>query len=83
MNGRNTRAARWAALGLIVAALSVVAAGCGGGDDDGDGGVSTAVEGLGTSLEEIQSLAREEGEVNIVQWANYAQLTDEFTSATG
>ena len=41
------------------------------------------LEGLGTSLEEIQDLAREEGEVNIVQWPGYAQLTDEFTAATG
>ena len=64
------------------AALSVVAAGCGGGDDDG-GGASSAIEGLGTSFEEIQELAREEGEVNIVQWPLYAQLTDEFTAATG
>ena len=83
MTGRNTRAVRWAALGLIVAALSVVAAGCGGGDDDGGGSANTELEGLGTSLEEIQSLAREEGEVNVVQWAGYAQLTDEFTAATG
>ena len=28
-------------------------------------------------------MAREEGEVNIVQWPNYAQLIDEFTAATG
>jgi putative spermidine/putrescine transport system substrate-binding protein len=83
MKGRKVRVARWAVFGLLVAALSVVAAGCGGGDDDGDGGVSTAVEGLGTSLEEIQSLAREEGEVNVVQWAGYAQLVEEFTAATG
>jgi putative spermidine/putrescine transport system substrate-binding protein len=83
MKGRKARVARWAVFGLLVAALSVVAAGCGGGDDEGGGEVSTEVEGLGTSLEEIQSLAREEGEVNIVQWANYAQLTDEFTAATG
>ena len=83
MKERKTRVARWAAFGLLVAALCVVAAGCGGGDDDGDGGASTAVEGLGTSLEEIQSLAREEGEVNVVQWPGYAQLTDEFTAATG
>jgi putative spermidine/putrescine transport system substrate-binding protein len=82
MKGRKTRVARWALLGLLVAALSVVAAGCGGGDDEG-GGVSTEVEGLGTSLEEIQSLAREEGEVNVVQWAGYAQLTEEFKAATG
>jgi putative spermidine/putrescine transport system substrate-binding protein len=83
MKGRKARVARWAVFGLLVAALSVVAAGCGGGDDEGGGEVSTEVEGLGTSLEEIQSLAREEGEVNIVQWAGYAQLTEEFKAATG
>ena len=80
---RSRRGARWLAFGLLVAALSVVAAGCGGGDDGGDGDVSTEIEGLGTSLEEIQELAREEGEVNVVQWAGYAQLTDEFKAATG
>jgi putative spermidine/putrescine transport system substrate-binding protein len=80
MSGRK-RAASWAALGLLVAALCVVAAGCGGGDDEG--GASTEIEGLGSSLEEIQEMAREEGEVNVVQWANYAQLTDEFAAATG
>ena len=72
MKGRKIRVARWAAFGLLVAALSVVAAGCGGGDDDGGGGAATAIEGLGTSLEEIQELAREEGEVNIVHWPGYA-----------
>ena len=81
MSGRKARVARWAAFGLLVGALSVVAAGCGGGDDGG--GVSTAIEGLGSSLEEIQELARDEGEVNVVQWAGYAQLVNEFTAATG
>lgn len=42
MKGRRTRVARWAAFGLLVAALSVVAAGCGGGDDEGGG--DTAIE---------------------------------------
>ncbi len=28
-------------------------------------------------------MAREEGQVNIVQWPLYAQLVDEFTAATG
>ena len=28
-------------------------------------------------------MAREEGEVNIVQWPGYAQLVDEFKAATG
>ena len=78
---RRKRIAVWAALGLLVAALSMVAAGCGGGDDDG--GSSADLEGLGSSYEEIQELARDEGQVNIVQWPLYAQLMDEFTEATG
>ena len=81
MSGRRWRLARWAVLGLIVGALSFVAAGCGGDDDDG--GASTAIEGLGSSIEEIQEFARDEGEVNLVQWAGYAQLTDEFAAETG
>ena len=36
MKARKARVARWAVFGLLVAALSVVAAGCGGGDDEGD-----------------------------------------------
>lgn len=79
---RRKRIAAWAALGLLVSALSVVAAGCGGGDDDGDG-ASTAIEGLGADLDEIKANARNEGEVNLVQWSGYAQLTDEFEAATG
>ena len=79
---KKRRATLWVALGLLVAALSVVAAGC-GGDDDGGGEASTEIEGLGSSLEEIQELAREEGAVNVVQWAGYAQLVDEFKAATG
>ena len=82
MKGRRTRVARWAAFGLLVAALCIVAAGCGGGDDESSGG-SSELEGLGTSFEEIEELAREEGQVNIVQWPLYAQLVDEFTEATG
>jgi putative spermidine/putrescine transport system substrate-binding protein len=77
---RSRRGARWLAFGLLVAALSVVAAGCGG--DDG-GSASAELEGLGSSFEEIQELAREEGEVNIVQWPLYAQLVEEFTAETG
>jgi putative spermidine/putrescine transport system substrate-binding protein len=81
MSGTKQRLQRWAAWGLLVASLSVVAAGCGGGDDEGS--ASTEIEGLGSSLEEIQELAREEGQVNVVQWAGYAQLTDEFKAQTG
>lgn len=83
MKGRKARLGRWAVFGLLVAALSVVAAGCGGDDDGGGGSAATEIDGLGTSLDEIKELARDEGEVNIVQWAGYAQLTDEFQAATG
>ena len=69
MIGRTVRIARWAGLGLLVAALSVVAAGCGGG---GDNGSSAEIEGLGTTLEEIQANAKNEGQVNLVIWAGYA-----------
>ena len=59
----------------------VAAAGCGGDDDSGGG--DWQIEGLGSTLEEIQANAKEEGEVNIVQWPQYATLVDEFEAATG
>ena len=49
-------------------ALSIAAAGCGGDDESS----STSIEGLGSSLEEIQERAREEGQVNLIHWAGYA-----------
>ncbi len=70
MRKRN-RAAVWAALGLLVVALSVVAAGCGGGDDEAGG--DWQVEGLGSTLEEIQDNARTEGAVNLIAWAGYTE----------
>jgi putative spermidine/putrescine transport system substrate-binding protein len=79
MNEQRRRLGIRAGVVSMVAALAFVAAGCGGG---GDGG-GNAVEGLGGSLEEIQTLAREEGQVNVVQWPGYAQLTKEFADATG
>ena len=68
---RRKRIAVWTALGLLVAALSVVAAGCGGGDDEGS--ASTEIEGLGTTLEEIQANAKTEGKVDLVAWAYYVE----------
>ena len=46
---------------------------------------SSAQEGLGGSLEEMQSLAKEEGQVNLVIWPGYADKswTDTFTANTG
>ena len=81
MRTRRKRVAAWASLGMLVAALSVVAAGCGGGDDS----ASTEIEGLGSTLEEIQANAKDEGEVNLVIWAGYADKSwaDAFTKQTG
>jgi hypothetical protein len=60
-------------LAAVVTLLAYGAAGCGGDDDDGDEAASaTELEGLGSSFEEIQELAREEGQVNLVVWAGYA-----------
>jgi putative spermidine/putrescine transport system substrate-binding protein len=53
-----------------VAALAIVAAGCGGDDSSSS---STQIEGLGTSLEEIQAKAKDEGQVDLVNWAGYVE----------
>ena len=43
------------------------------------------VAGLGSTLAEIQSKARDEGQVNLVEWAGYADKSwaDQFTKQTG
>jgi putative spermidine/putrescine transport system substrate-binding protein len=66
---RRKRIAVWAALGLLVAALSVVAAGCGGGDDEASG--DWQIAGLGADLDEITANA--EGEVNLIAWSGYVE----------
>jgi putative spermidine/putrescine transport system substrate-binding protein len=84
MSGRKVRVGRWAVLGLLVGTLSVVAAGCGGGNDNSSS-ASTEIEGLGTTLEQIQANAKNEGEVNLVIWPGYADKSwaDTFTKQTG
>ncbi len=69
------------ALALLVAALAIVATGCGGDD----GGSASSLEGLGTSLEDIQAKAKEEGQVNLVNWAGYVEKdwTAPFEETTG
>jgi putative spermidine/putrescine transport system substrate-binding protein len=66
---------------LLVALLAGIAASCGGDDDDG--GENWQIEGLASSLDEIKERARDEGQVNLVQWPQYATLTKEFQQATG
>jgi putative spermidine/putrescine transport system substrate-binding protein len=77
--------ARPAALAALLIALAFAAASCGGDDDESGGGeaASTEIAGLGTTLDEIKQKAREEGEVDLIQWAGYAQLTKEFKQQTG
>jgi len=69
------------ALAGFVVFLAFAAAGCGGGG--GDEGASTSVPGLGSNLDEIKQKARSEGQVSLIQWPGYAQLTKEFAQETG
>jgi putative spermidine/putrescine transport system substrate-binding protein len=83
------RVAGWAAAALVVGALAVVAAGCGGGNSSSSGGdegkASTEITGLGSSLDEIKQKARDEGQVDLVIWAGYADKAwaSTFTKQTG
>jgi putative spermidine/putrescine transport system substrate-binding protein len=74
-----------ASLAALVAVLAFLAAGCGGDGDSTASGEDWQVEGLGTTVEEIESMARDEGEVNLVIWAGYADKSwaDTFTQQTG
>jgi putative spermidine/putrescine transport system substrate-binding protein len=79
--GRKHLLAAIAAVG--VGALAFLAAGCGGGG--GGGSANTEIKGLGSSIGEIQSNARKEGEVDLVIWAGYADKSwaNQFTQQTG
>ena len=70
MTERKKRLGLRAVFILLVAALAIVAAGCGGDDSSSS---STQIEGLGTSLEEIQAKAKDEGQVDLVNWAGYVE----------
>jgi putative spermidine/putrescine transport system substrate-binding protein len=70
MTGRKKRLGLRAVFILLVAALAIVAAGCGGDDSSSS---STQIEGLGTSLEEIKTIAKDEGQVDLVNWAGYVE----------
>jgi putative spermidine/putrescine transport system substrate-binding protein len=82
MRANRRRYGVWAAFGSLVAALAFVATGCGG---DGGSAADWQVEGLGSTLEEIQANAKNEGEVNLVIWSGYADKSwaDAFTKQTG
>jgi putative spermidine/putrescine transport system substrate-binding protein len=89
---RKWRYGRRAAALAATAVLCVMAAGCGGDDDEATGGGGTtteaaapAQEGLGTTLAEIKTKAKQEGQVNLVIWAGYADKSwaNQFTQDTG
>jgi putative spermidine/putrescine transport system substrate-binding protein len=73
-----------AAIAAVVGALAFAASGCGGGGNKSALG-DWQVSGLGSTLAEIQSKAKDEGQVNLVEWAGYADKSwaDEFTKETG
>lgn len=83
MSGCGQGIARWASVPLLVAVLAVVAAAC--DVRDNERGASAEIEGLGSSLGEIQRLARREGRVDLVIWPGYADRTwsDAFVQQTG
>jgi putative spermidine/putrescine transport system substrate-binding protein len=89
MRKHHRRVVGWAAAALTVGALAVVAAGCGGGNSSSSGGdegkASTEITGLGSSLDQIKQKARDEGQVDLVIWAGYADKAwaSTFTKQTG
>ena len=71
---RSKRVAQWVALGLLVASLSVVAAGCGGDDDGGgDAAATTAAPEEAAPEGMLTELGAGEGQVNLIAWAGYVE----------
>jgi putative spermidine/putrescine transport system substrate-binding protein len=67
---------------VLVTALALVAASCSVGDD---GGPTTHIDGLGSSLREIRANARAEGDLDLVAWPGYVDpaSTTPFAQQTG
>ncbi len=68
-----------------MAALAFVAAGCGGGERSSSSPASWQISGLGSTVDEIQQKAKDEGQTNLVIWAGYADKSwaNDFTKQTG
>jgi putative spermidine/putrescine transport system substrate-binding protein len=83
MSRRTRRGLTWLAFAGLLVFFAFAAASC-GGDDDG-GGDAAKVEGLGSDLDEIKDRARDEGQVNLIIWAGYADKAwaGPFTQETG
>jgi putative spermidine/putrescine transport system substrate-binding protein len=74
MSRSRTRWLGWAVLALLVASLSVLAAGCGGDDDEEGSGATNAGETTAGAKEGmLTELGEGEGEVNLVAWGGYVE----------
>jgi putative spermidine/putrescine transport system substrate-binding protein len=85
MTKHGRRVLFWGACALLIGVLAIVAAGCGGGGGGGQEEAGTEVEGLGSTIDEIKSKARDEGQVDLVIWPGYADKSwaSQFTKQTG
>jgi putative spermidine/putrescine transport system substrate-binding protein len=71
---RKRRYGGWAAALLATGLLSVMAAGCGGDDDEAtEGAGTTAAETSGAPEGMLQSIGQGEGRVDLIIWAGYAE----------
>jgi putative spermidine/putrescine transport system substrate-binding protein len=83
MSRRTRRGLTWLAFAGLLVFFAFAAASC--GEDDDGGGSASSIEGLGSDLDEIKDRARDEGQVNLVIWAGYADKAwaGPFTQETG
>ncbi len=71
---RKRRIGRWSAALLVTGVLCVLAAGCGGDDDEAGDAGTTAAETTGGAPEGmLQTLGEGEGQVNLIAWAGYVE----------
>jgi putative spermidine/putrescine transport system substrate-binding protein len=71
---RKRRVGRWSAALLVTSVLCVMAAGCGGDDNEAGGAGTTAADTTGGAPEGLlQTLGKGEGQVNLIAWAGYVE----------
>jgi putative spermidine/putrescine transport system substrate-binding protein len=63
----------WAVLALLVASLSLVAAGCGGDDEEGSGATNAGETGTSAKEGMMTELGAGEGRVDLIAWAGYVE----------
>jgi putative spermidine/putrescine transport system substrate-binding protein len=63
----------WAVLALLVASLSVLAAGCGGDDEESSGATTAGETGTGAPEGMATTVGEGEGQVDLIAWAGYVE----------